>query len=237
MKPRLPALAFGARLAAANTWALDPTVEFGTTDNPNGVWSYGYSLNSGNPYAFVPFDTATDTGAGQFWTLSSYSVLATPAVWKNTDQANAAHGIAPRQLSLHTGPDAASTAIFSFTAPADGSYSFNLQFFAGDSANTQGSVLLDGVGSTPFLSFASTNGSPSRSGVISMGADDTFDVAVDKVGNYRFGNTPVTHSTRAVPEPSSASMWLLGLALMPASRRRAMPRRLSGVMHQQGIVK
>ena len=149
MKLRKTCVAFAACVAAANTWAYDATAEFSLVGNPNGVWTYGYSLNSGNQYAFVPFDTATDTGTAQNWTLSTYNVLNTPTVWKNTDPTSTKDGVAPGQVSLHAGPDAASTAILRFTAPADGSYSFNLQFFAGDSADTLGSVFLNGNGSAP----------------------------------------------------------------------------------------
>jgi hypothetical protein len=238
MKTPLTSLAFAFCIAVTNTWAYDATADFNLGGNPNGVWSYGYSMNSGSQYAFVPFDTATATASGQFWTLSTYSVLGTPTVWKNMDPANTVDGVTPGQLSLHAGPDAASTAILRFTAPTTDIYSFNVQFFAGDIGNTQGSVILNGDGSTPWFSFASTNNNPNQSGALGMRIGDTFDVAVDKVGSYIQGNTPVTLSISAVPEPSSAVMWLLGLALMPACRRGLTThRRLSGSIHQEEVAK
>jgi hypothetical protein len=219
VKPRLASLALAVFIPATNTWAYDATADFKLGANPNGVWSYGYSMDSGSLYAFVPFDTATDTGTSQNWTLAGYNVLNTPDVWKNTDPAQTIDGVAPGQISLHAGPYAASTAILRFTAPATDFYNFNLQFFAGDIGNTQGSVIVNGDANAPWFSFASTNGNPSQSGALGMGMGDTFDVAVDKVGSYFQGNTPVTLSISAVPEPASAALWLAGLALLARSRR------------------
>jgi hypothetical protein len=238
MNPRQTCLAFAIAIAGTNTRAYDATAEFSLAGNTNSVWSYGYSLNSGNQYAFVPFDTPTDTGTAQSWTLSNYSVLGTPAAWKNTDPNTEAHGVAPGQLSLHAGPTAASTAILRFTAPAASSYSYSLQFFAGDIGDTQGSAFLNGDGSTPLFSVASTNSSPSQSGVLSMSIGDTFDVAVDKVGNFYQGNTPVTLSISAVPEPATAAMWLLGLSLVSVCRWRLAAKDCqSGCIHHQGVTK
>ncbi len=220
MKLRPTCLAMAVCIAATNAWAYDAAADFSLAGNPNGVWSYGYSLNSGSQYAFVPFDTVTDTGTGQHWSKSGYNVLNTPSAWKNTDPNKTTDGVGPGQLSLHAGPDAASTAILRFTSEADAIYRVDLQFFAGDSGSTLGSVILNGDGAAPWYPATSTNSGLSHADLVYLGAGYTFDMALDKVGSFHAGNTPVALSISAVPEPASAALWLAGLLLVPLFKQR-----------------
>lgn len=59
--------------------------------NPNGPWSYGYSVAGGTAaYHFIPFDNNTNPReliSGIAWWRSDYNHSGTPAAWRNTGSA------------------------------------------------------------------------------------------------------------------------------------------------------
>lgn len=202
--------------------AYDATADFSTLSNPNGVWQYGYSVGNG-AYNFTLFDRLNPTVPG--WISSTYSSLGAPTAWKNTT-GGTMFGVAPGQISLHPGRDPFSPTILRFVAPADGDYSFLVQFFQGATGVMSGTVILNGNLADPLASFFSTDGDPSTAGSIPMNAGDSFDVAVGNHGSFADGNTPIEVSiildgTPPIPEPRTMLMFMAGLAvLIGLSRRR-----------------
>jgi hypothetical protein len=198
--------ACAAMLVVGQASAYNGAADFSTAANPNGVWRYGYSIGSG--YLYRAFDVSNTST----WSSSTYQSLGAPAIWLPA--------LNSTTLNLHPGPDNYSPAILRFTAPANGAYSFAVQFFAGDSGDMNGGVFVNGNTGSPIAYFASTNANPSQSGTVLLQAGDTFDVAVGNNGSFFFGTTPVSFSISAVPEPALAALWLAGLGVL-ALRRRA----------------
>src|SRR5687768_6803129 len=84
---RLAALALAGLLAtpaAAQTW--DARADYGTTTNPNGVWTYGYAATAGAPGAPAAVTAHTSTSHSSdihSWYTSGLCGDNTPAVAKN----------------------------------------------------------------------------------------------------------------------------------------------------------
>ena len=195
-----------ALLGPDRACAYNAAADFSTVGNPNGVWSYGYSIGSG--YAYLPFNVASSTS----WSSSTYQSLGAPAIWLPAP--------ASATLNLHPGPDNYSPAILRFTAPASASYSYAMQFFAGDSGDMNGGVFVNGNTAVPVAFFVSTNANPGNSGTVLLQAGDHFDVAVGNNGSFFFGTTPVALSISAVPEPAQAALLLAGLGLLGVANWR-----------------
>ncbi len=217
-------LALAAACAAQSTTAAvyDPTAEFSVTNgNPNGVWSYGYSLDpdvADFSATFVALPQAiSGAGGHQFesWSLDANGPHVSLALLPNIYQ------VEPGQIALHPGPPEIGTppAILRFTAPADlGMMTVSGAFLPGDTGLIDLGIAHNGVyvwtaldAGTFDLTFAIANG-------------DTVDFIA--WGTWGFGNTPLvaTIATPApVPEPASsaalAGAALLGLAAIRRRRR------------------
>lgn len=214
------ACALGANHASAFVLMpdYDATNDFSTVANGgSNVWSYGWSSLGGSSYAMVKFDTPA-------WSMSNYNSLGTPAIWKNTG-IGTSFGVAPGQISLHPGPSGGGDfAILRFTAPTAATYSVTGQFFAGDSGNMNGSIVLGGNMVTGTLqSFASTTDTSYFAPLtLSMQAGHTLDFVVGNNGSFYSGNTPVSVQIFAapVPEPETFAMLLAGLGVLGFAVRR-----------------
>jgi PEP-CTERM motif len=213
------ALAIGAAVAplTAQAQAYHATAEFDTASNPNGVWSYGYSLSGGAAYQFVAFDSS----GINHWISSTYEDLGAPIIWINRGN-TVAYGIEPGQMSMHPGIQDYSPAILRFTAPTAGEYMFEALFYPGDTGNMNAAVIINGVATSPYFSSPHTN-HVGTTGHAYLAAGGTLDVAVGNNGDFGFGSTGVSVHVAAVPEPASAGMALAGLLVAGAlaHRRRA----------------
>ena len=90
---------------------FDATLDFSSSNNPNGVWSAGYksTLNG----AFVLYDAPYVSGGNSAWTSSLLPNAGN--FWKNS-QNYTTYGVDPNQISLHPG-NGGQYGTLRFTAP------------------------------------------------------------------------------------------------------------------------
>jgi formylglycine-generating enzyme len=174
-----------AASALASTW--DVTADFSTTTNPSCVWSYGYTETLGST-PLVLFTEVEDYAAElPYWLDPNYDTLGTPSVGQNLS-GSTIYSIAPGQVAENPGPKG-EYATARWTAPAAGTYSFAVQFLAGNTGIKNGAVL---HGTTVlFQESPATN--PTFSTTLTMAAGDTFDVATGLTAGetYESCSTPI----------------------------------------------
>jgi hypothetical protein len=108
----------------------DAAAEFSTTNNPSGVWTYGYMSSSG---VFTKFSTSGGSLTGVFgWSRPLAFPDNLPAVIKNLSgqiYVDSGNVFQIGQLALHPGNSAdAAYAVLRFTAPATGLYTITARF-------------------------------------------------------------------------------------------------------------
>ena len=92
-------------------------------------------------------------------------------------------------ISLHPGCNAGEFSELRWTAPNAGTYLVNVRFFAGDSGDTQGTVLVNGSAVFPLTS---TGPGPAYFGVLALAAGDRVQIVVGVAGDGCFSDsTPV----------------------------------------------
>jgi hypothetical protein len=206
----------------------DVAADFSPTDNPNGVWSYGWSAALGS--AFVADTTTANVSGLDFWegpVTAAYG-LGFPLVDHNgTANPITLNGTAlfePGQLAMHPGPDG-QYSVICFMAPTAGTYQVAGAFtgldFVGPTT-TDVHVLVDGMSVFDGLVDGYQTG-PSFGATLTLRAGDTVDFAVGygTNGNYLYDTTGLTATLSSVPEPSTMILALIGsLALAGAARRR-----------------
>jgi hypothetical protein len=164
----------------------DVTEDFCPTTNPCGVWTYGYARSLGSTpllvYAGLKRDNAL-TG----WENPAIGTV--PSVGKAPRGSVSFPWVVPGQFWEHPGPQGEYSTV-RWTAPQTGTYSFSVQFFAGDRGETDGAVLRG----TTVLFEHPTSTNPTYSTTLRMAAGDTFDVAVGITGGETiyYGTTPIT---------------------------------------------
>ncbi len=164
--------------------AWDATADFSGAVNPNGAWSSGWTSTVGGTLTTYP----TTTG-NVAWYDPAINVLSTPSFFKNLT-GSPVSGVPPGMLSLHPGCNASQFSELRWTAPSSGAYLVNVRFFAGDSGDTQGTVLVNG---TPVLALASTGPGPAYFGALTLSAGDRVQIVVGVAGDGCFNDsTPLT---------------------------------------------
>ena len=120
----------------ASAAVYDPATDFSASLNPNGVWSYGYSLTLGGSQ--VPFgDRLNNNGADVWFTELSSEHNRVPCIFHNPTTGVVALGPTltplanPGGLALHPGQHD-EFSVLRFTAPADNQYSIAGLFFGMD---------------------------------------------------------------------------------------------------------
>src|ERR1039458_3359348 len=146
--PTLAILLAAASVTFAQTY--DPALEFSANNNPNDVWSYGYSSRLGGTFVlFTNNSTAKVNGIElDVWytPIPPYSV---PAIYHNPTTnryINTTQSIGPGELGLHPGPDD-EYSVVRFSAPSSGHYLVQGNFFGQDihPTSTDVHVLVNGV--------------------------------------------------------------------------------------------
>lgn len=174
----------------------DLTSDFSKTANPNGAWTFGYSLGvpGGDAGAFIAFSAtsviATNVTA---WIDPTHQVLNDPCVYRNESGAVFADGVKDGEVALHPG-NAGEYAIARWTAPSAGAYAVRVQFKEGDTGDTDGLVLHNGV---VVATEASTSTNAVHELALTLAAGDRVDVAVGAKGDFLDDSTPVVFTVRA----------------------------------------
>ena len=191
-------------VASATTW--DVTAQYSTTNNPDGVWSYGWEAAGALNPTLNLYNTTGPTIAPvnsiQWYDVNHHSVDYTPTIWLNTSGTEA-YGVLPGQVSLHPGWDG-SYSVARWTSPIAGQVDVTGFFGAGDTGamsyyiSINGSTVYQRVNDQNTYNF-------SFSPTVFGGETIDFIVGFNTVYGYVSGNTPldVTITTTSVPEPST----------------------------------
>jgi hypothetical protein len=175
----------------------DVAKDFATRANPNGTWTYGYSVadpRSADAGALVVFSAvSTATPDIPAWDDPSNIVLGAPAAWRN-DSAATNTSIAPGEFALHPG-QAGEYAVARWTAPAAGVYAVMVQFKTGDTGDTNGLLLHNGVA---LVTEDSTSTDTVHELQVTLAAHDHLDAAVGSKGDFLYDSTPVHFTIKSV---------------------------------------
>lgn len=218
----LAVLCLGAPARAGFFNAAD---DFSPTNNPNGVWSYGYSTSLGSSFILYTHNGILNNPGGSPNGLDSWNFnigLNNPVVFHNgTSGALGINGTATAQagqLGLHPGPDG-EYSIVRFTSPTTEAYSLSAAFSGLDfhgPTTTDVHILLNG--SSIFDGNINAFGAgPAFSQILNLHAGDTvdFEVGFGSNKNYSFDSTGLSATlSTAVPEPGSFALAGIGVALM-----------------------
>jgi sugar lactone lactonase YvrE len=184
--------------------------------NPNGVWSYGRTIDISGPLVLFTrhYIPPVNNNLEQMWDDPNDSSGATPSVALNSGGAFNDGNVTFQAGALIMHPCGVSGHDYAhviFTAPATGSYSLAGDFFAQQNGiDVDVHVLVNGV--SVFDSTITSNGvSRPFSGTFSLSAGDTIDFAVGPNGNFvqHQGNTGLS----ATITPSSKGAVLVTSSL------------------------
>lgn len=205
----------GPGVAPAQTIIHNATADFVMNlPNPNGVWTYGYTLDLAS--SLTPFAGYLDDTSALFFGWRTDLSLGAPGIFKNYGT-SPGFGILPGQVSLHPGPNG-EYAVLRFTAPAEGSYAVDAQFFAGDSGTTDATIVLNQQTASPEFYFPNTDTNPVANRTFDLVAGAKLDFAVGYLGSFFSDNTPFTVviAFTPIPEPGTLSLLALGILLLVA---------------------
>ncbi len=204
-------LALAASVVTAQSY--DPSTAFSPSDNPNGVWSYGYSLTLGSPM-MLHSDRLNVSGVDVWRTDIAWGdPLVMHNGTSNTVDLFTAVRMAPGELGMHPGPNG-EIAVLRFSPPEPGQYEVQGSFFGLDTWGTSTDVHILANGLSIFdgtvTGFGPGTG-PSFSTTAALGPGSYLDFAVGYGPNNTFwdDSTGLSAQITMVPEPS---ITLLGLS-------------------------
>jgi hypothetical protein len=198
---------------------FDAAADYSRFNNPNGVWSAGYTNTLGSALVLYDVNNGVTDGLNA-WRSSAIGV--DPNFSKNLSGSTLIN-IAPGQVSLHPGPNN-QYSVLRFTAPTTAAYNVVAQFFVGDTGDTDANILLNSNAAAPVFFAATTDTNPSFNQTVNLTAGNTLDFVVGSKGSYFSDTTPLnvtlTTVSAAAPEPSALALLALPLAGMVIRKRR-----------------
>lgn len=186
-----------ADIVDAAVVSADLALDFSNTANPNGAWTFGYTMSSpeGDAGALIPFTTPTESQADvHAWIDPTHVNLNAPTVFHNASNGTV-NGTAPGEAALHPG-SVQEYAVARWTVPSAGKYAVKVQFKEGDQGDTNGLLLHNGV---VLVNEASTSTNAVHDLDVTLAAGDTLDVAVGNKGDFLYDTTPVIFSIHTAP--------------------------------------
>jgi hypothetical protein len=194
----------------------DVAKDFSPTNNPNGVWSYGWSQSLGSPF-ILDTDHRVRDGIDQW--RGDLASDGNPGIYHNgttspIDLGSSVH-YEPGEFGLHPGPNG-EDAIARWTAPAAGTFVVSAAFFGEDFLGPtstdvhvlrNGKSLFDGA----VTSFG-RGGAASFTASLPLRRGDTLDFAVGYGRDRTFFNdsTGLAATISSTPEPSALNLFGLG---------------------------
>jgi PEP-CTERM motif-containing protein len=204
--------------------AADVAADFSSTDNPNGVWRYGWSETLGSP---LVLSTSPRTRDGVDTWPGDLAPDGNPAEYHNGTQDLILLGggarFEPGQFGLHPGPDG-QYAVVRYTAPDSGSTLITAEFSGQDTTGTSSDVHVLFNGLSLLDAFVEGNGNASIvpfDRTLSLKEGDTIDFAVGFGSNGTFfgDSTALAASIQLNPVPEPGTLTLLTLGVVGLARR------------------
>ena len=195
--------------------------DFSATNNPNGVWSYGYKTSSGA--AFTPFVNRVNSSGVDFWYLPSAPPFGSlPQIARNPTATTVIFGtgIVPAGgVSFHPG-QAGELAVVRFTAPVSGTYAIEALFGNSDTHPNNAAISIF-RGTTSLFAQSLAAGSPPANYTQAFvpAAGETLDFQIDAgLNSYFNDNKSITmtittdSAASGVPEPSALALGATALS-------------------------
>ena len=189
----LSGFGFTSLVSAATTW--NATDEFSIANgNPNDVWTYGY-MDSG----WTAFTAYTQNNGTDGWYVSGIDSW----IWLN-NRGSEQYGVPEGWLALSPGTGGEDP-VLRWTAPEDvsGLVQVSGQFLAGDSASMNVAIFQGSV-RTPENTLWSGTDFGSFDFDVNVSPGDTLNFTID--GPFSYGNTPISATIQAVPEPTTTAL-------------------------------
>ena len=192
--------------------AYDASADFSTSNDPNGVWSYGWSTTLGSAFTLDTSNTTAAyglTGLGGWF--SGQSAEGVPDVLRNNTAspillANFTN-FQPGQLTLNMFQSTYS--VLRWTAPSTGQFNIAATFSAVSTIGGTTDVHVQTNGVSIFDSAVNGFPSPtSYTGTVSLVSGDHIDFAVGfgSNGNDHEDTTALAATIVAVPEPGTLAL-------------------------------
>lgn len=162
---------------------FDATADFSGTENPNGVWSYGWMPTDFSLFSAFTTSIEVDWWALWCWSSSGCASGIPPVIAKNSS-GNVTHvGIPPGKVSLHPGPGY-EPSVLRWTAPFGGRFRVTGQFLPGD---INSNILVGVRHADNWLWQGVDAGAFNLDVPLNAGSEVDFTA----YGSYHYGNTPI----------------------------------------------
>ena len=206
--------------------AYNAAGDFTLSNNPNGVWSYGWSVTLGSTFHLDTNNTTAAYGQnGVDGWLSGLSPEGIPSVLYNTNptQSFTAPTIAIQPGQLVLNPNNGNYAVLRWTAPSAGLFNITATFSGVSSAPGGDSVDVHILDNGILIFDSTVNGSPSPttySGIQNLAQGATIDFAVGYGSDGSDHEDVTALAATIVPEPSTVLLTISGLLSLLCLRKR-----------------